>query len=84
MKQKHTTSLKFHTWFTLILAIASIVIILVIPDIGLFVALVFLALYVAGNGLLHAGHGTLTRDILIEYGLVAVVVLIVLVGALLG
>ncbi|GEM_PF-756479 len=71
----------FHFWFTCSLAVLSIGIIVLVPSASLLIVLAFLLAYVAGNGLIHARAQTLTRDILIEYGLVAVVALVVLIGA---
>ncbi len=80
-KAPRPSQIRFHTWFTIVLALVSLGIIFFVPDISLFVALIFLILYVAGNGLIHVKNKTFTRDILIEYGLVAAVVLIVVFGA---
>lgn len=71
----------FHLWFTFGLAIISSGVIVLVPSASLFIVLAFLFVYVAGNGLIHARAQTLTRDILIEYGLVALVALVVLIGA---
>lgn len=87
IKQKRTnrrpspSQVRFHTWFTVCLALISLALIFFVPNISLFVALIFLILYVAGNGLIHVQNKTFTRDIIIEYALVAAVVLIVVVGA---
>lgn len=81
MNKRHAATLKFHAWFTLILASICLIVVAFVPSISLFVALAFFVLYVAGNTALHLRHKTFSRDILIEYALVSIVALIVLVGA---
>ncbi len=82
MRKTQIQRLPFHTWFTIGLAALSLIIMMLVPSATLLVVLAFLLFYVGGNGLIHARAKTLTRDILIEYVLVAVVALVVLVGAL--
>lgn len=57
--------------------------ILVFKSIALSLALVLLFSYVAGNGLLHVKNNQLTRDIVIEYSLVSLVVFVILIDVLL-
>ena len=82
MRKHHFLTLKFHTVYTLILAALFLTTIIIFPDVTLFLAALFLILYVAGNGIIHARKNQLTRDSIIEYGIVAVVALVVLLGAL--
>lgn len=84
MKRQHYERSKFHTWYTLGLSLVSILVIVIVPSISLFIVLGFLLLYVGGNGFLHAKAKTLSRDIIFEYALVALVALFVLLGALLN
>lgn len=84
MKKQQYKHSRFHAWYTLGLSLASIVVIVLAPSVSLFIALGFLLLYVAGNGLIHVRSKTLSRDIIFEYALVALVALFVLLGALLN
>lgn len=65
------------------LALSFLSIVLVAKDVSLVVAMLFLVVYVVGNGIIHTKYNELKRDTLIEYGLVALVVTIVLIGAFL-
>lgn len=75
---------KLHTWYTVILGVISLIILLIAPNISLFVVLGMLLLYVGGNGIIHVRSKTISRDALLEYGLVALVAFFVLIGAVLN
>lgn len=79
MKKIHYKSLKFNTIYSLILAIVFLIVIMAIPDIMLGVSMVFLILYVTGNGLIHARHNELGRDTIVEYFVISVIALIILI-----
>jgi len=82
MKKNHYKSLKFNTIYSFILAIIFLIIIITTPDILLGVTMVFLILYVAGNGLIHARHNKLDRDTLVEYIVISVIALFVLIDTI--
>lgn len=73
--------MKFNTIYSVSLATVSIGLIIIFPNLSLIVACVFLAMYVAGNGVIHWHHGTLNRDAIIEYIVLALVALILIWGA---
>lgn len=83
MKKAHYSSLKFHTIYNLTLATVFVIITLIMRDVTLALALLFLFLYIAGNGIIHSRNNTLSRDTLIEYVLVSLVVLVIIIEALL-
>lgn len=83
MKKIHFPTLKFHTIYTIILSVVFLGIILLAPEITLFAAIVFLLLYIGGNGIIHTRKNELTRDSLVEYIIVSLVVLVVLLGVIL-
>ncbi len=83
MRQQHRATLKFHTIYSAILAIVFIVAMFLLREIALGLAMLFLLMYVAGNGIIHSRNNKLTRDTFIEYVLVALVVLVLLLGMLL-
>ena len=80
MKKRHVRSLKFHTLYTIGLSVLFLGIILLAPEITLFAAVVFLLLYVGGNGIIHSRNNELSRDSLVEYIIVSLVALVVLLG----
>jgi len=83
-KNHHTKRWKLHTIYTIVLGVISLAIIIIAPNISLFVVLGMLLLYVGGNGIIHARAKTISRDALLEYGLVALVAFFVLVGAVIN
>lgn len=83
MKKRHIPSLKFHTLYTIGLSVIFLGIILLAPEITLFAAVVFLLLYVGGNGIIHSKKNELSRDSLVEYIIVSLVALVVLLGVVL-
>ena len=82
MKKIHIRSLKFHTIYSIILALVFVVFILFIRDAALGIAMFILVLYVAGNGIIHTKKNVLTRDAIIEYIVVSAIVAIIIVGAI--
>ena len=83
MRRQHRSTLKFHTIYSATLATIFIIAMFLLREIALGLAMLFLLMYVAGNGIIHSRSNKLTRDTLIEYILVALVVLVLLLGMLL-
>jgi len=83
MKQSHKKSLKFHTLFSIFLAITCGVILAIHPSWLLAVSCALLVTYVAGNGIIHSRKNQLSRDSLVEYCLVAFIACLIIIGALL-
>ena len=52
------------------------------PQFSLAVAMGFLLLYVAGNGIIHTRQNKLERDTLIEYVILSVIALVILIDAM--
>lgn len=82
MKKIHRSSLKFHTIYSIALSVIFLVIILSVRDITLGATMVFLLLYIIGNGIIHTRKNELKRDTLLEYILVSIIVLVIIMGAL--
>jgi len=82
MRPEHHLTLKFHTIYSIGLAFIFVIMMLVFKSFALGIALVFLLLYVAGNGIIHVKNNKLTRDTIIEYALVSLVVLVILIDFL--
>lgn len=80
MKLKHHKSLKFHTAYSIFLAVVFIVIIALVHEVSLGVSMGFLAFYVIGNGIIHAKKNELNQDSVVEYVLVSAIVLVLIVG----
>ena len=83
MKKQHHSSLKLHTIYTLLLIAVFGVLLLFVRDMTLGVAMLFLALYISGNGIIHARKNVLHRDTLLEYLLVGIITLVLLIGFIL-
>lgn len=83
MRKRHHVSLKFHTGYTLVLAIIFVAVIIFKPDIALAGSMVFLILYIVGNGIIHSRKNVLSRDTIVEYCIVSAIALVVLIGAIL-
>lgn len=83
MKKRHVPTLKFHTVYTIILATALLATLIFFPDVSLFATILFLVAYVAGNGIIHSRKNELSRDSIIEYLVVALVGVVVVLGAIL-
>lgn len=82
MKKKHHSSLKFHTIYSIILSVVFLAIILVRHDLTLGLTMVFLTLYIVGNGIIHTTKSELKRDTLVEYVLVSIIIMIMTIGAI--
>jgi hypothetical protein len=80
MKQIHRKTSKHHTLYTLGLVIVSVASIILLPQAALFIGLGFLALYIAGNGLIHYRNGTGHRDVYIEYAILVFVGIVIIAG----
>jgi uncharacterized membrane protein YagU involved in acid resistance len=81
MKKIHHKSLKFHTMYSIVISVIFLVIITSVRDITLGAAMIFLLLYIIGNGIIHIKNNELTRDTLIEYLLVSTIVLVIIFSA---
>jgi len=81
MKKRHVSKLKFHTIFSVVIAVMFLIILLVVRDISLGIAMLFLGVYIAGNGIIHVRHTELTRDVIIEYALVGGIALVLVVSS---
>lgn len=82
MKKQHYKKLKFHTIFSVSVSLLFLAILLIYHDITLAVAMVFLAVYIIGNGIIHVRHNELRRDTILEYIIVAAIVLVLIIGVL--
>jgi len=80
MKKKHIASLKFHTLYSIILAVVFVLVVIFVRNIVFAAAAGFLLLYIIGNGIIHTKKNELTRDTLLEYILISAIVLVVIVG----
>jgi hypothetical protein len=78
----HIRTLKFHTIYTVALTVIFLVIALLAQEIILGVAMLFLLLYVAGNGIIHGRKNELTRDTLLEYIIISAIVIVMIIGAI--
>jgi len=83
MKKHHTHKLRFHTIFSVALVLVFLIVLFFVRDISLAIAMLFLAVYIAGNGIIHAKYNELKRDTIVEYVIVSGIVIVVLIGALL-
>ena len=63
------------------IAVMFLIILLVVRDISLGIAMLFLGVYIAGNGIIHVRHTELTRDVIIEYALVGGIALVLVVSS---
>lgn len=80
MKKIHAPTLKFHTIYSVILAIIFLITIVVVRDITLSIAVLVLLAYIIGNGIIHGKKNELNRDSIFEYILVSVIVIVVFLG----
>lgn len=80
MRKRHVGKLKLHTFFSIAIAVVFLSVLLVAKDISLVLAMLFLSVYVLGNGIIHTKYNELKRDTLIEYGIVSLVVAVVMIG----
>lgn len=82
MKKVHLPSLKFHTIYSSILAIVFVITLIIVPDFMLGIALGILLAYVIGNGIIHGKKNELTRDAIVEYILLSVIIGLLVAGAI--
>lgn len=82
MRQEHHLTLKFHTIYSLGLALIFVVMMLIMKSLAFGLAVIFLMMYIAGNGIIHIKKNKLTRDTIIEYVLVSLVVLVIFIDLL--
>lgn len=80
MKKAHIRSFKFHTIYSVCLAIIFLVTLLLVRELMLAIALGLLLAYVIGNGIIHGTKSELTRDAVIEYVFLSVIVVVLLLG----
>lgn len=80
MKKQHYKKLKFHTIFSVILSAIFLAVLLFVRDISFGVAAVFLSAYVIGNGIIHVRYNELSRDAVVEYIIVSIIVAVVITG----
>lgn len=83
MKKHHAKKLKFHTLFSVLLVIIFLTVLFFVRDVSLAIIMLFLAIYIAGNGIIHSKYNELKRDTVVEYLIVSGIVIIVVIGALL-
>jgi hypothetical protein len=83
MKKIHYHSLRFHTMFTVTLAMVFVATALIVRDLLLGVVLAFLLAYIIGNGIIHGKTNELNRDAMLEYGIVSLIVIALLLGVFL-
>lgn len=83
MKKLHHKSLKLHTIFSAVIAVALLATLGIARDASFAVVAIIALVYITGNGIIHAKYNVLTRDTVIEYVLVAVIVIVLLVGSFL-
>lgn len=80
-KRRATTHRKSHGWVTGALAVACCIAIFSFPAASLAITLVFVLSVILSSGVIHQKAGTLNRDIMIEYVLIGVVLLVVVAGS---
>jgi heme/copper-type cytochrome/quinol oxidase subunit 2 len=82
MIQRHHKALKFHTAYNIVIWLIFFILVIMAHDITLTLSVLFTLFYIVGNGIIHANSNELSRDTLIEYFLVSVIVLILIIGSL--
>jgi hypothetical protein len=80
MKKIHAPSFKFHTIYSVILAVILLITIVMVRDITLSIVTFVLLAYVIGNGIIHGRKNELNRDSILEYILVSTIVIVVFLG----
>jgi hypothetical protein len=81
MKKRHVSKLKLHTIFTIVITIIFLVVLAFVRDISLAVAMLFLGVYIAGNGIIHIRHNELARDTIVEYILIGVIAAVLFISS---
>lgn len=82
MKKTHAASLKLHTLYSAALLVIFVAVFFIDRNLTLMATMIFFTLYVAGNSVIHARNNTLTKDILVEYIILAIVMFVVVLGAI--
>lgn len=82
MRKKHFKSLKLHTIYSSILFIIFIFIAILKPEIKFSLAISMVIFYIIGNCLIHEEKNKLSKDAIIEYIIVSLIVLIVIFGTI--
>jgi hypothetical protein len=82
MKITERKSMWHHAVFSVVLCIAMVAIVFIQRDVPALIVAAFIAVYVAGNTLLHYLHKDFRKETLYEYLLVSAAVLFVLLGAI--
>lgn len=82
MKKRHIQKLKFHTIFTIVITLLFIIVCMIVRDISLAIAMLFLGVYITGNGIIHVRHNELSRDTLIEYILIGLIAAVLFFSSL--
>lgn len=82
MRKHHHSTMKFHTIYTLLLTLAFVVVLYFSQNFTLGLIMLFLLFYIAGNGIIHSRKNELHRDTLLEYVLIAMIVLVLLLGSM--
>jgi hypothetical protein len=80
MKKVHIPTLKFHTIYSLVLLAVFLVTIIIVRDLSLGLVGAVLVAYVIGNGIIHGQKNEITRDAILEYILVSLIVVVVFLG----
>ncbi|MDB5160450.1 MAG: hypothetical protein JWO99_713 [Candidatus Saccharibacteria bacterium] len=81
MRKQHVGKLKLHTIFTIVITGLFLIVLAFVRDISLAVAMLFLAVYIAGNGIIHIRHNELARDTIIEYILIGIIATVLFVSS---
>lgn len=82
MRRHHYKNQKLHTLYNLVLLGALIAVFSVETTIDAWLLVGLAIFYVGGNGFIHWHKSELKRDTIIEYLLVALIVLVVAYGAI--
>lgn len=82
MRKVHHNSLKIHTVFNIIIWTLYSLILVFNSNATLIISVIFLLIYITGNGLIHSKKNQLSRDTLVEYIILSAIALVILVNAL--
>lgn len=82
MRVAHRKTWWMHSALTVVLCTVLLVLLLVNPTPSMLLIVSFLVVYLLGHTILHAKRSDLNKETVLEYGLIAAAVFIVLSGAL--
>ncbi|HPF30866.1 MAG TPA: hypothetical protein PLO25_00950 [Candidatus Saccharibacteria bacterium] len=82
MKKEHHKTLRIHTIYNILISVALVIVIIFVRDVSLLAVTIFLLFYVTGNGIIHTKRNRLTHDTLVEYIVLAGIVLLLLINVL--